>query len=173
MVGADCIAATHCLLSNNNVLNNNNSNTMSNSTNRSQRDDNIDLDLDDDDDLDVVILTEDEMLLAGLKVWHYTEDMLKKGGKKLNNTRFRTEYGADPHVIAQIWEDLQTTNIVEAKLPPNRRNLQHFLMAVHFLKRYPTQYQLGNLFHVSRDTIHNHYFYYVGLIQGLKKKKIG
>jgi len=46
-------------------------------------------------------------------------------------------------------------------------------MAVHFLKRYPTQYELGNRFHVSRDTIHNHCFYYVELIRGLKKKKIG
>jgi len=147
--------------------------SKSSSSSSSHRDDESEeLDLDELGDLDVVILTEKEMLLEGLKIWHWTEDELKKGSRKLNNQRFRTEYGADPHVIAQIWEDLQTTNIVDAKLPPNRRNLSHFFMALHFLKRYPTQYQLGNRFKVSRDTIHNHCFYYVQLIRGLKKKKL-
>jgi hypothetical protein len=56
------------------------------SSSSSHRDDESEeLDLDELGDLDVVILTEKEMLLEGLKIWHWTEEELKKGSRELNN----------------------------------------------------------------------------------------
>ena len=72
-----------------------------------------------EENLDVEIFTADEMLKKGLTLVGYTDKKLDRAKKQQTNVdRFRSEYGADPHVLAQIWEDLQTTSIQVARLEP-------------------------------------------------------
>ena len=55
--------------------------------------------------------------------------------------RFKSFYGSKPIVCAQIWEDLQTTDIVEARIEAkSQKDVDYFLMAHHFLTCYPLNY---------------------------------
>jgi hypothetical protein len=49
-------------------------------------------------------------------------------------------------VYAEIWEDLQMTNVVKARVPPQDRNVKHFLVAMHHLKRYPMELEREGMF---------------------------
>lgn len=44
-------------------------------------------------------------------------------------------------VVAQIWEDLLTATIEDARVPMSKAEVAHFFMALHFLKRCPTEKQ--------------------------------
>jgi hypothetical protein len=65
---------------------------------------------------------------------------------------FKEFYGSDPVVYAQMWEDLQMTEIPEAHLDINPANNEYFLMALYLLKCYPTEGWLAGLFKVCEKT---------------------
>ena len=64
----------------------------------------------------LVILTEDEMLFKGLELVGFTLDRMENVERDTNIERFKAHYGSIPFVYAQIWEDLQTTDIPEARV---------------------------------------------------------
>ena len=130
---------------------------------------------DDDDELpeDIDILTEDEMLLAGMKALKWTDDELSRGSKETNNNRFRGHYGADPHVIAALWVDLQTTSIIKARLDPAKRDINGLFVALHFLKRYPKEIEAETLWKRNPNKNRSDVWYYINLIRELKAEKIG
>ena len=69
-------------------------------------------------------------------------------------------FGADPSVVATIFTDLQITTIVEAFIPPGaQRNINHFLMAWHHLKLYPTEIKLEAAFGISPAWDRHWYWY--------------
>ena len=91
---------------------------------------------DEDDHSDselVVILTANEIMKHGLQLVRYTRKRIKRAKTKRNIERFKGHFGSQPVVVAQIWEDLQTTQIVEAQVLPQDLHLDHFLMAMHHL----------------------------------------
>jgi hypothetical protein len=58
-------------------------------------------------------------------------------------------FGSIPYVCATIWEDLQTTIVEEAWVPVEDLQFEHFLMAMHHLKRYPTEVKREGIFDIS------------------------
>jgi len=85
------------------------------------------------------IYTADQLLRIGLKMLGSDEHRQKRQSKKSNLADFKAHYGVYPIVIAQMWEDLQTTTIpearFEAKAPHNRNsgaNIKNFLRAYFF-----------------------------------------
>jgi hypothetical protein len=71
----------------------------------------------------------------------------------MNAERFKGFFGgASPAVYAEIWEDLQKTDVVvvEARVPLQDRNPKHFLMAMDHFKRYPTELEREAMFDISR-----------------------
>jgi len=70
---------------------------------------------------DIVICAPDEMLTEGLNCLGCDEsNMTARLSMQTMNDRFRGMYGSNPHVCAQIWEDLQTTMVQEARIDPSR-----------------------------------------------------
>jgi hypothetical protein len=69
-----------------------------------------------------MILTPDYMMHRGLELGGFSARQIKKAGLALKYTRFKGHFGSHPVVCAQIWEDLLTTEIVEARILPNRRS---------------------------------------------------
>lgn len=67
----------------------------------------------------VLILTADEVLRKGLQLVGFDCRRQRNASSPTNLRRFRTHYGSNPSVYAQIWEDLQTTMIPEACLVIN------------------------------------------------------
>jgi hypothetical protein len=84
------------------------------------------------------IFTPDEILLEGLKLAGLDEAAQMRQPKS-NLTDFTDRYGSSPTVLAVLWEDLQTTAIEQALVPPEKRKLEYFFMAHHFLRHYPTE----------------------------------
>jgi hypothetical protein len=88
-----------------------------------------------------VIFSADEILSIGLTVMNFHRGRQENVCRETNLDRFLSHYGSNPAVYAQIWEDLQTTEIEDARIDAAtaKNGLQHFLMAIHFLKCYPTR----------------------------------
>jgi hypothetical protein len=96
--------------------------------------------------------------------------------RESNLESFRSHYGSNPIVYAQIWEDLQTTEIEEAKISGAVANtgLDYFLMAIHFLKCYPTEQQQVSRFRVSDRTAREWTWFFLKKVQvqALKAEKV-
>ena len=121
----------------------------------------------------VTILTEDEMLFAGLEAFGWEMPRLRTFKRHTNVDRFRGQYGVNPDVCAQLWEDLQTTDDADAWIHPDDRDLLNLFMALHFLKRYPTEIERESIWkpfniNVMRENV----WLYIGKIQALKAVKL-
>jgi len=120
----------------------------------------------------VIILTEAEIMLRGLELCGFDRSRQKRVKWETNRRRFKSHYGSDPVVYAQIWEDLQTTKIPEANILNVKPCVDSFLMAVHFLKCYPTEKEQEGIFKICDKTARKWGWYYVHKIQALKKQKV-
>jgi len=123
---------------------------------------------------DIEIYTPAEMLVEGLKYLGWdNSNMTIRLTTQTKKDRFRGHFGSDPHVAAQIWEDLQTTKIELARVPPSQCNLKHFFWAMHFLKRYPKTIEAEQMWKVSEDTFVDYSWNYVEKVRALKGLKLG
>jgi DDE superfamily endonuclease len=120
----------------------------------------------------IIIYTPEEMLKQGLLFAGYKERSIRRCQEKTNVERFFLRYGACPVVCCTIWEDLQRTDIPEAKVPVERRNLEYFLHAFHFLRHYETEHERAANTGWCRDTCRDWGWYYVDKIQALQAEKI-
>jgi hypothetical protein len=83
-----------------------------------------------------------------------------------------SHYGSLPVVYAQIWEDLQTTGIQEASIAGHKTDSACFLLAIHFLKAYPTETEQAGVFRVCEKTARKWGWFFAGKIQALKGSKV-
>ncbi len=100
----------------------------------------------------VLVLTSHEIMGHGL-VWAGYDRFRQENVKESTNIgRFKSKYGSTPLVCAQIWEDLQTTEIPEAHVDEMYLDLKYFLAANNWLFRYPTdEEQSGSFGKSARD----------------------
>jgi hypothetical protein len=89
------------------------------------------------------IILPDKMLKIGLRLAGYKQRWKNRVKKEANIEHFKAQYGSSPAVVAAIWEDLQLTEIPEAHVHVNKdQKIKYFfLIALHHLKRYPTEYE--------------------------------
>ncbi len=128
---------------------------------------------DDDDNRGITsILTVDDMIITGLSLGGYTKQRIERAKGSTNIERYKSLYGSSPHVCAMIWEDLQTTSLPNAHVLRRDRKVKWFLIALHHLKRYPTEIKREGMFNIlamwGRDLV----WYFVEKVQGLKAGKI-
>lgn len=126
----------------------------------------------DDDALNgLVVHTINEMLVLGLKHVGYSEQRIQKSSPE-SNKYLRVHFGSDAKAVCQIWMDLQTTIISEAFVPKTKRNVKHYLMALHMLKLYPTEVQRESIFDISPSYGREWCWYFIEKIRALKASKI-
>lgn len=63
----------------------------------------------------LVVYTPDEILWKGLDLAGFDISRKRNVNQVQNLERFKAHYGSHPVVYAQIWEDMQTTEIAEAR----------------------------------------------------------
>ena len=120
-----------------------------------------------------VILTPKEILQIGLRLVNYSEGRISRAKKtSTNTTRFKSHFGVNQIVAAQVFEDLQTTDHEEARLDEDKIEIKYFLQALSFLYIYETEQRREPVFDLSHKTMRNWVWYYVKKIQALKKDKI-
>ena len=85
-----------------------------------------------------------------------------------------SHFGPTLEVCATIYEDLQKTTINEARIDPklNDNSIEHYLMALHSLKCYPTESQREAIFDISAKWGRNKCWFYIEKIRALQDEKI-
>ena len=120
----------------------------------------------------MLILTSEEVLRRGLQFVGYDDRRQQRCQRSTNLKRFRANFGAAPIVYAQIWEDLLTTKMKGANIIDSKPKYDDFLLAIYWLRCYPTEQQLEAQFGVSDKTARKYVWYYTNKIAALKKLKV-
>jgi hypothetical protein len=86
----------------------------------------------------IVVFTADETLSMGLKIAGFDTGRQQNVQRETNLERFKDFFGCVPVIYAEIWEDLQTTGIAEARIDTTKCSVKMdtFLLSVHFIKRF-------------------------------------
>jgi hypothetical protein len=118
------------------------------------------------------ILSPDEMMARALDLIGYDHKRQASVGREKNEFRFTRAFGSHPIVYANLWEDLLKHDIKGAQERRKRMRVNHFLMTVHFLRKYPTEDDREALFNKCTDTVREQVWFYVERIRALKKIKV-
>jgi len=118
-----------------------------------------------------IIVTPDEMQEKGLALAGFEEERQARAPKS-NRQRFLDRYGSSAYQLCKIWEDLQTTDIDEARVPPKKLVLDYFFLAHHFLRHYPVESERHGDYDARSQTIREWVWYFVEKMQALKAQKI-
>ena len=118
------------------------------------------------------VYTANEIMKTGLLLVHYTRRRIKRAKRSTNINRFKDHFGARPHVVAQIWEDLQLTDIADAKITGKEVNLEYFLMSLQTLKCYPKEWEREAMFDISHSYGREWAFLFIDKLRALKHEKI-
>ena len=124
----------------------------------------------------LLIYTADEVLSFGLTLVGFDEHRQRRQQRKSNVEDFKGHFGTQPVVVAQIWEDLQTTEIAAARIntaaPKEMVSLKTFLRSMHFLKRYPAETERKGSSGRRKKTVRKWCWYFLERVQALKKQKV-
>jgi hypothetical protein len=118
------------------------------------------------------LVTPESMMMTGLALVNYRENRIKRAKSITNVRRFVSHYGASPRVLSVIYADLQTTTIANARITGKHVNVRNYLIAMHSLKRYPTEDERQAIFDISQKHGRETVWYYLEKIQALKAAKI-
>jgi DDE superfamily endonuclease len=125
---------------------------------------------------DAYVLTGDEFMQHGLLLLGWTERQLDRNSKRRREKHtawFKAEFGCSGQVVAQIFEDLQTTDIQAARIDNAAlEDASHLLYALAFMKSYPTEEQRQNKWHLCDRVLRDSGWDMLKRLQALKAKKI-
>ena len=116
------------------------------------------------------LLSEDEFLdlgltQAGIHGW-------RKHKLHASIDRFKSRYGCSPKTCEVVWIELRNSNDIDIRITKRDKPLM-FLLALRFLWKYETEYDLGDYFNIrSEKTVRNYYRHWLPKIQGLLKQKV-
>ena len=83
--------------------------------------------------------------IAGFKKWETYEE-------HTNEARFRGWYGPSAKLCAKIWLGLQSSTLDECRIA-NNENPVHLLLALRFLRAYPSEKELAGTFGMSEKSV--------------------
>ena len=116
----------------------------------------------------MAILTPQQMLERGLQHLGVTPEEWGRRCQRTNEEDFSTHFGPTPLVVANLWERLQTTTIVDARIDPQKHHVKDFLTAMHWLKIYPKERERKISIKVGRDSGRKWSWFYAKRIGLLK-----
>ena len=123
------------------------------------------------------LVTPNDFLSYGISLLGYSAQAIEKMSMKTKESFFRGHYGSCQLVVAEVWYDLITTTIPQARLGEKENTeegLKQFLVAMYFLFAYPKNARMtASLFaqneqYSRRDRV----WKWVRKLQGLKSKVI-
>jgi hypothetical protein len=120
----------------------------------------------------MLLLTADEFMQKGLELGGFDIQRQARVGRITNLECFKGLYGSNPIVYAQMWEDLQTTDIAEARLSSQELRVDYFLCSIHFLKCYHSESERAGKFKICEKTARKWTWVYAKKIQALKEAKV-
>jgi len=125
----------------------------------------------------MMLLSKEEMFQKGLELFCYEDNgYINHASAEMTKT-YSAVFGSDAATLANVWADLQTTNIAEARIEnASEKDLKYFLACHHWLKSYATWMAMAVKFKKSglgtRETISKRVWAMVRCIRALKVTKI-
>ena len=110
------------------------------------------------------------MLRLGLNFLGFNPARTEKHAAKTNKNHFERAFGANAEACCTIFHDLQVLDIGSAAIP--KPKLDHFLLALHWLRRYPTEEANSGMSGLHEDTLRKWAWKYSTAIQALKAHKV-
>jgi len=120
----------------------------------------------------VFIYTADQILRKGLHLVGYDDYMQGNVKREANVDRFKSAFGSKPIVCAEIFNDLQTTAVVAARIAGREVDVECFLMGIYFLNVYPLEDNKSGTFKCCVPTSRKWCWLYSSKIQALKAEKV-
>jgi hypothetical protein len=123
----------------------------------------------------VQILTADKFLWYGLELvggWYSQNGQERRTCRASKIEEFSAFFGSKPNVLAELWVDLQSTNLPLAQISGKDVNVNMFLMAMHFHKRYQTEKEWSLLFKTNVCYARDWAWFFVGKVAALQPAKI-
>lgn len=125
-----------------------------------------------------LVLSANDVTERGLTYMGISREKQVRRSSKANVDVFKNHYGASPVVLAEMWYDLCSTDIDDAKLTDKQKRekgFSCFLMAHHFLWTYPKNAGvLASRFGVcEKNASGRALWYWVGKVAALRAAKIG
>ena len=121
-------------------------------------------------------VTPDEMMIYGLRLIKYTKKKIQKANPNFNIVRLKSHFGPSPRCACSIWEALNwhedTGVCTENNFFDTSLELNHFLMGLHMLRKYPTEIDREPIFDVPIRKGWEELWKYIKKIQALKEEKI-
>ena len=109
----------------------------------------------------VNILTADEVLEIGIS-------LIGKNGLRRNDdgkhALFLSHFGSRPEVLATLWEVLQTTDNINARIPENKTTDKYFrlfMMTHYYLKGYHVEDVVASRFEIHEQTLRTWVAYFI------------
>ena len=114
---------------------------------------------------------EEDIMYRGLVLLGWDEKRLRRRkSEETNLDQYRGMYGVDPCVTVELIQDLQTTEVSEARVEEVDVDKLHW--AMHWLYRYPTETESESTWNKCANTIRDAHWFYVSKIRSCKAFKI-
>ena len=108
-------------------------------------------------------------MLLGLNLAGWSNQTTERNCQNTNMERFTDKYYVTPEVCEQLFKDIQRDDNIHKIKKPNPKCL---LLALFYLKKYPTKRDMGAFLDMSENTAMSQSRDYVKSIQGMKDHKI-
>ena len=118
----------------------------------------------------VELLQEDIVLTIGLIFAGFPPHRSAKHNEATKISHFQGAFGADPKSCSKMFYDIQTRDIGSAAIPNPK--LDHFFVALSFLKTYQTEAKSAGTTGLHEDTVRKWAWKYCIAIQALKQYKV-
>jgi len=96
------------------------------------------------------LVSEMEFMQIGLETAGYVR--WRDYEMETNIRNFRAHYGPLPKSCMQMWSDMQESENEDCKLEPDAKPV-HLLIALRFLRKYPTETDLASFFRMTEKTV--------------------
>ena len=117
----------------------------------------------------VLTYSKEEFMLLGLQLSGFSYRTIEKNCYATNLSRFKDNYYVTPDTCELLFVDIQS-DACKAKV--SKPCPRYLLLALYFLKKYPTKHQMAAFLDGSEKTMLTQSRKYVDAFQGLKEKKI-
>jgi hypothetical protein len=118
----------------------------------------------------VVDATADDMVSVGLNCIGFAHERLENQNQATKDGHFLCAFGVDPIVASIVFRDIQVRNIGNNTI--DKPKVPYFLLALHWLKRYPVEQMSSGIFGYHSDTVRRWVWKYCCAIQALKPYKV-
>jgi hypothetical protein len=110
------------------------------------------------------IPTADEILFKGLNLLGWDTSRVEKWKSETALEQYRGMHGVNPVVTAQLCEDLQRTEVEDARIEPRKMDITKLHWTLHFLYRYPSELERTNVWNKCANTVRDSCWFFTGKI---------